>query len=169
MIPPHPHTYWVDPKRLLAGEYPISLEPVESRVKLLVLLEVGVRIFVDLTSVDDGLLPYDELLEELSKGEAKRFSFPVPDLGVPESPEFTRSILDVMDEHLAAGRVVYVHCWGGIGRTGTVIGCWLARHFPDQDAQEQLSRVWSTCRKSLYSHSPETREQRDYIRHWREL
>ena len=23
---------------------------------------------------------------------------------------------------------VYVHCWGGIGRTGTVVGCWLVRH-----------------------------------------
>ena len=23
------------------------------------------------------------------------------------------------------GNAVYVHCWGGIGRTGTVVGCWL--------------------------------------------
>lgn len=29
---------------------------------------------------------------------------------------------------LAAGQTVYVHCYGGIGRTGTVVGCWLVRH-----------------------------------------
>ena len=25
------------------------------------------------------------------------------------------------------GRKVYVHCWGGVGRTGTVVGCYLVR------------------------------------------
>ncbi len=27
-----------------------------------------------------------------------------------------------------ANGAVYVHCWGGVGRTGTVVGCWLLRH-----------------------------------------
>jgi protein-tyrosine phosphatase len=26
------------------------------------------------------------------------------------------------------GQPVYIHCWGGRGRTGTVVGCWLIRH-----------------------------------------
>ena len=37
-------------------------------------------------------------------------------------------ILDDVDAALADGGAVYVHCWGGIGRTGTVVGCWLVRH-----------------------------------------
>ena len=32
------------------------------------------------------------------------------------------------DRQLAAGLGVYVHCWAGVGRTGTVVGCWLIRH-----------------------------------------
>jgi len=40
----------------------------------------------------------------------------------------TRPILDAIDGHLADGRNVYVHCWGGSGRTGVVIGCWIRRH-----------------------------------------
>lgn len=36
--------------------------------------------------------------------------------------------LDVIDHHLRDGCTVYVHCWGGSGRTGTVVGCWLRRH-----------------------------------------
>ena len=30
-----------------------------------------------------------------------------------------QEILDAVDRALAAGRNVYLHCWGGIGRTGT--------------------------------------------------
>ena len=41
-------------------------------------------------------------------------------------------ILDDVDAALADGRTVYVHCWGGIGRTGTVVGCWLMRHGLDE-------------------------------------
>ena len=38
------------------------------------------------------------------------------------------AILDAIDTSLTGGRLVYVHCWGGVGRTGTVVGCWLLRH-----------------------------------------
>jgi protein-tyrosine phosphatase len=38
------------------------------------------------------------------------------------------AILDAIDASISNGHTVYVHCWGGHGRTGTVIGCWLARH-----------------------------------------
>ncbi|MSR27507.1 MAG: hypothetical protein EXS06_10930, partial [Planctomycetaceae bacterium] len=38
------------------------------------------------------------------------------------SPEGYDAILADIDAELAAGRPVYVHCWGGVGRTGTVVG-----------------------------------------------
>jgi protein-tyrosine phosphatase len=28
----------------------------------------------------------------------------------------------------------YVHCWGGIGRTGTVVGCWMVQEAGLTDA-----------------------------------
>jgi protein-tyrosine phosphatase len=37
--------------------------------------------------------------------------------------ELMTTILDAIDESMTAGKPVYVHCWGGMGRTGTVIGC----------------------------------------------
>ena len=40
----------------------------------------------------------------------------------------TRRILDALDTYLEQDRKVYVHCWGGSGRTGTIIGCWIRRH-----------------------------------------
>lgn len=46
-----------------------------------------------------------------------------------------RAILDAIDR--AAGSIVYVHCWGGHGRTGTVAGCYLVRH--GQDTRQSLA------------------------------
>src|SRR6476661_8703202 len=58
-------------------------------------------------------------------GSCQRFA--IPDVSVPSEP-LMRATLDHIDAELAANRGVYVHCFGGIGRTGTVIGCWLLRH-----------------------------------------
>jgi hypothetical protein len=44
---------------------------------------------------------------------------------------YVMRILDDIDEARARGGTAYVHCWGGVGRTGTVIGCWLMRHALD--------------------------------------
>ena len=40
---------------------------------------------------------------------------------------------------LAGGRTVYLHCRGGIGRTGTVLGCYLVRQ--GQTAEEALASI----------------------------
>ena len=53
-----------------------------------------------------------------------------------------RRVLDAIDKDIADGRTVYVHCWGGIGRTGMVIGCWLVRHGMMVD--RALVRGWAS-------------------------
>jgi len=52
---------------------------------------------------------------------------PIRDFSVP-SLEQLESALDEIDGELAAGGLVYVHCWAGCGRTGVVVGSWLVRH-----------------------------------------
>ena len=47
---------------------------------------------------------------------------------MPRSAEAVATILDAIDVALAQGRTVDVRCWGRIGRTGAVVGCWLVRH-----------------------------------------
>ena len=35
-----------------------------------------------------------------------------------------------------------MHCWGGVGRTGTTVGCWLVRHGRSgTEALAELRRV----------------------------
>jgi protein-tyrosine phosphatase len=52
---------------------------------------------------------------------------PIRDFSVPTHEELDGA-LDEIDAELAAGGLVYVHCWAGCGRTGVVVGSWLVRH-----------------------------------------
>src|SRR3712207_6971239 len=39
----------------------------------------------------------------------------------------------------AEGGLPYVHCWGGIGRTGTVVGCYLVEH--GMDGEQAIAAI----------------------------
>ena len=85
------------------------------------------------------------------------------------SPALTKDILNTIDDHINRGRIVYVHCWGGVGRTGTIVGCWLARRgYEGHAALSTLQELWRQCPKSVHRNSPETEEQRQYILNWKE-
>jgi hypothetical protein len=163
---PHPigDSYWVVPGRLLAGEYPGARDDAQARRQLRRLRWSGVTEFVDLTEADEyGLRPYAPLLE----GSARHRRFPIPDRDVPADGEM-RAILDAIDAALDAGRTVYVHCFGGIGRTGTVMGCWLVRHGKTgADALRQIAR-WREGTSDSWWPSPETDGQRAFVLAWPE-
>ena len=63
---------------------------------------------------------------------------------------------------------MYVHCWGGVGRTGTIIGCWLSRHHePGQAALDKLKELWKkNPKRHRRPRSPENDLQDDYILTW---
>jgi protein-tyrosine phosphatase len=64
------------------------------------------------------------------------------------------------------GRAVYVHCWGGIGRTGTVIGCLLAHNGnSSDDILATIARLRAGTSKASRP-SPESREQVAAIEAW---
>ena len=163
-LQPIKYCYWVEPGKLLAGEYPRNKDKAASILKIQDLKAAGVSAFIDLTEADEGLAHYDKLL-----GETLYQRFPLPDVSVPDAPETTSAVLDAIDEHIRQGRIVYIHCWGGVGRTGVMVGCWLARHGnKGQPALDQLRTLWKQCPKSAWRKSPDSKEQADYIRRWEE-
>ena len=166
---PVPESYWVEENRFLAGEYPGHFDPETARKRLDVLIEAGFDTFIDLTKPNETT-PYFRILEEQSKAhnvEIQHYRFAIGDFGLP-TPELMRSLLDRIDESLQAGRKVYLHCWGGIGRTGTTVGCYLVRRgLNGEDALRQLAAWWREVPKSsIHPRSPETREQADFILGW---
>jgi len=159
MKTPVPRSYWVRPGALLTGEYPGHEQPGWTQVRLERFRAAGVTAFVDLTE-EGELDPYTDSLD----GWATYRRFPIRDYSVPSAGEMT-AILDALDEALER-EVVYLHCWGGSGRTGTVIGCWLVRH--GMDCDEALATIAALRRETAYGdkRSPESDEQCDFVRAW---
>lgn len=163
-------SYWVEDGRFLAGEYPGSYDPEGTRHRMDAFLESGIRTFIDLTQPHE-LSPYEPILKEQARSYeqmAVYHRFAIRDHGIPSVQTMTL-ILDTIDAAIESGSPVYVHCWGGVGRTGTVVGCYLVRH--GMTAQKALARVdalYKTRPQNYFAHSPETDEQADFVRKWRE-
>jgi len=168
---PLSESYWVVPGRLLAGEYPGQYDQELTHKRLAAFVEAGFSMFIDLTRPNETLPYLSTLLEEANVYEAEIIyqRFPIGDFGLP-TPEQMNSILDTIDKGLQAGHKIYLHCWGGIGRTGTTVGCYLVRQGRSgTDALDLLSTWWRDVPKSHYHpRSPETSEQARFVRNWAE-
>jgi hypothetical protein len=170
--PPIERSYWVEPARLLAGMYPGDRDPAEERRKLGALLGAGIRTFVSL--MEEGELdhfigrfrPYEPALQRLAgehPGELRLLGFPIEDMDVP-APATLERALDAIDAEIARSRAVYVHCYGGLGRTGTLVGCWLIRH--GRATPATFARVLAGLRTGIPGDSPQTDEQRAFVESW---
>jgi protein-tyrosine phosphatase len=130
-------------------------------------LNSGVDLFLDLTE-EGELAPYNAVLQEeaaaLGKDVAHR-RFPIRDLGTPSKDEMA-ALLAEIESAVGAGKTVYVHCWGGIGRTGTVVGCYMVQH--GSSAEQALTTIEHLRRgvTDSWRSSPETDEQRAFVRAW---
>jgi len=158
---PTPESYWVE-TGLLSGKYPVPPHDARSTVRLSLLQTAGVTLFLDLTQ-EHELEAYAHLVD----GGALHVRMPIRDMDVP-TPEEMRRILDLIDRELAREGTVYVHCWGGAGRSGTVVGCWLVRHGLDGEAALARIAALRADSPALRRNSPETDAQRAMVREWRE-
>ena len=173
---PFDRCYWVVPGRFLAGCYPGDLDPGLLQDIVQGLLDTGIRHVVNLMEEAetnwDGE-PFAGYREEFLRraGEMKIdvtwARRPIRDLAVPSRGDMT-GILNEIDRVIAADRPVYVHCWGGKGRTGTVVGCYLARHAfaSGERALEMIRELRASVPGGGYD-SPETERQREMVRSWK--
>lgn len=173
---PFPNSYWVSPRQLLAGEYPGDAEKDVAIKRLSVLFDAGIRTFIDLT--DEGEInedakpvpPYRGLLRDLADERRIEITYmrvPIPDRGIP-SVWTLRCILDVIDRSILDENPVFVHCWAGRGRTGTIVGCYLKRHglADDKDVVVKIMEL----RKHMPSgrdSSPHTADQVRMVKSWK--
>ncbi|MGA3156064.1 MAG: ADP-ribosylglycohydrolase family protein [Steroidobacteraceae bacterium] len=162
--PPLANSYWVLPGRLLAGEYPATSDGQSAAERIELLRAAGISCFIDLTEPGE-CEPYENLLPL----EIEYLRKPIPDQQVPRATAHMHEIQMELDMALESGRAVYVHCRAGIGRTGTVIGCFLIeRGAAPERALELLNELWKQCARSAsWPLVPQTEEQADYIRDWR--
>ena len=164
---PIANSYWITNGRLLAGGYPGAISQEETSKEVRSILEAGVTAFVDLTEEDENP-PYTTALSEISNQlgtSSKHIRMSIGDMGVPTKLGMSR-ILSVIDEFLENDRGVYVHCWGGIGRTGTVIGCYMVEQ--GMTGAEAIQRIEDLRKPTPYSRvrSPDNEVQRKMVLGW---
>ena len=159
-------SYWVIPGKLLAGKYPGSRKLQELERRLGALLGAGFNAFLDLTEPGE-LPPYDSYLP---KG-AVYLRKPITDHGVPRDGAYMAEILGEVAQLLDAGRLLYVHCRAGIGRTGTVVACHLIEQgLSPEEALVRLNELWQgSDRSDTWAEVPETQEQRDFVRDYQPM
>lgn len=176
-VPPLPNetTYWVIPSKLMAGSHPAdkSGDEGKTRVKLAAYLDAGVTSFVDLTEPGQRSA-YDAIMRSLARERGiddvvEYVRTPFPDDAVPTTDQM-KTILDAIDGSLGRDKTVYVHCAGGIGRTGTTVACHLVRHgMSGENALKKLNEeLYSTSQlPQQCATSPATDEQKEYVRNWK--
>ena len=173
-IPPTTSSYWVVPGLLLAGAYPGHPDTDERERKVRTLVDAGMRMFVNLMEEHETnyagmpFVPYQDVATRFCP-DITCVRYPIRDLHTPTMPEMV-SILDTIDKSVMATRPTYVHCWGGVGRTGTVIGCWLLRHGLAEPSN--VLNVLMTLRQQDQERrnrmSPESWAQQRFVKSWQE-
>jgi protein-tyrosine phosphatase len=160
------HAWWVKPGRLLAGEYPGARTAEKTAKKLQLLIDAGIDTIVDLARPEDHLEPYREALRTACERvglEIRYFAHPIPDMDVLDQAGYDRILARIRGE-MDSGRVVYVHCWGGKGRTSTVIGCLLIDGGMDYDAAiARIAELRAETRKAIDA-CPESPSQHRLLR-----
>ena len=167
-------SFWVEEPLLLAGPYAGGPTKTEATEKLEAFLDLGITTFLDLTEEGEGspehgeLRRYDTLLYELARKrgiEARYARMPIPDLGIPEVWHM-EAMLGLITSQMEQGHGVYVHCWGGVGRTGTVLGCLaVERGAPREAVLERLAELRAGTKRAGRA-APETDEQQDFVMSW---
>ncbi|MEY2579811.1 MAG: hypothetical protein QOI49_2635 [Verrucomicrobiota bacterium] len=150
---------------LLAGPTFTGLSTEVTTTRIAALAHAGVGVVVSACSRGE-MFQVDEITHKLDLYELfDHHVFPILDGGVP-SKGIMRTILDTVDASLDKGLIVFVHCVGGRGRTGLVIGCWIARHgiAVGESVLEELAHV--RYKHGLFKPSPETEKQCRFVIEW---
>jgi len=118
------------------------------------------RVLVSLVEDTElGLLSIAGLVAAAEQAGLEVLRRPFRDAGVPASLEAADEIVSAALDAARAARTVVVHCRGGLGRTGLVVACCLAKL--GLAADEAIGTVRASREGAI-----ETREQEAFVRRY---
>jgi protein-tyrosine phosphatase len=151
--------YWIEgtwPGRLAIAPRPRGGDWLEDEVRSW--RQAGLNVIVSLLT-EDEIADLDLTQEaELSKAEGLQFlAFPIVDRSVPSSRSAAVDFVRTLEQALAKGKNLVIHCRQGIGRSALIAACLLI--LSGADAETAFQRVSAARGVSV----PETSEQRQWV------
>jgi len=191
---PTPESNWVIPGVLMAGAFPATVDDGETFKLLTSILKLGVTKFVCLQLEYNPVVPeyiwrnnskvlrpyfndVQQIVENKEKYEAlrdipnivtaDRLSFehcPIKDCSVTDD-SIVLELAKKLVHAIRNGDVIYLHCWGGHGRTGTVVCIMLHLMYGmnDIEAMTYCQTVHDLREYNVNVGSPQTQVQRNQV------
>ena len=167
---------WLVPGAVLLGRYPGSGRGqwAEKAVRAM-RGGAGVTTFVCLQSelppqdgggeMPSGFEPYAAHARACAGPPPDFVHFGIPDMCAAEDLGELGKCVDDLAARVKRGETLFVHCWGGKGRTGLVAACLLGSLYASVGPEEALDRVQAYVElRAPGVRSPETDPQRDQVR-----
>jgi len=168
------------PGQLLAGVYPGDHDSSAMSKRLSSLLDAGIGSVLNLMDEEELLehtngeqfVPYEDKLETLAEQRGKVIEIMRHPLATNQPPteEEMALILDAIDAEIdGRNSPTYVHCSDGHGRTGLVVGCYLARHgiAVGKDAITKIHELRSPYPELAEHRSPANIVQERMVTRWK--
>jgi len=129
---------WILEKKLAGSAIPTSKEEVDW------LKEEGVKSIVTIR---------EEPLEEEWLEDINYLHIHSNDMGVPEFDDLINSV-DFLHQRITNDEPVMVHCLAGLGRTGTILACYMIK-YEQMSADDAIQKVRNERHGSIQSFSQE--------------
>ena len=125
---------WLIAEKLAGSAIPTSFEEIKW------ILDEGVKSIVTIR---------EESLDEDWIKDVNYLHIHSNDMGVPEFDDLTRAV-DFIHERITNNEPVMVHCLAGLGRTGTILACYLIK-YQKLSADDSIQKVRESRPGSIQS------------------
>lgn len=168
--PPTPNCNYIISEQIMFGWYPSP--PDTSGIysnNIDALISTERNVFVNLTTLDETSSLYDyKPYTKHHLPETLFLSYPIPDCGIPTDNDSFCKLIVKLYELIQKGMKLYIHCRGGHGRSGIVVGCLLINMGYNVEEVLKLLTMAHKTREYIPDYPcPQTQEQIQYIRDYK--